>query len=291
MGVMRTTARIALVLASSFGPALSVAADGGAVPQRLRLELPTRVAISGGWFTMGSNDQDLASALQLCSAEAGQGECNPEQFEDERPAHRVYVRGFAIDRIEVDNAAYARCVNAGTCYPTGSSPSDPRLSQPDQPAVQLSWRDARNYCHFMHGELPTEAQWEYAARGSSKRAFPWGEYWNSRLANYAQADTSSAALDGYRYAAPVGAYPESKSFFGLLNMAGNVWEFVLDRFAGPYVIQGDQVDPPGASSGSERVLRGGSWRSPPHTLRASFRGHMPETEARPDVGMRCAYKL
>jgi formylglycine-generating enzyme required for sulfatase activity len=173
--------------------------------------------------------------------------------------------------------------------PSGSSESDARVGLPEHPVVQLSWQDARTYCRWAGGELPTEAEWEYAARGTSRRPFPWGQLWNSRLANHGEAESAEGAIDGYRYAAPVDAFPDGKSFFGLRNMAGNVWEFVLDRYAGPYSTQENRVDPEGPRTGTDRVIRGGSWRSPAHALRVSFRAHVPDGETRPDVGMRCVY--
>ena len=272
------------------GVAASAAADAGPMFQALVMSSPARVRIAAGWFTMGSDADDLARALRTCQQVwPGAGECNPDMFEDERPARRVHVQAFAIDRTEVSHAAYRRCVAAGKCYPAGSSETDARIGLAEHPVVQIDWEQARNYCRFVAGDLPSEAQWEFAARGTSKRQFPWGELWNDRLANHAEPESTQTPVDGYRYAAPVDSFPDGKSFFGLRNMAGNVWEFVLDRYAGPYSTQDSRIDPTGASSGSERVIRGGSWRSASHTLRASYRAHMPASEARPDVGFRCAY--
>jgi formylglycine-generating enzyme len=257
---------------------------------RVALSLSARVHIQAGWFTMGSDDDDIAAGLRSClAAFPSEGECNPDMFEDERPAHRVHLSAFAIDRSEVSNAAFRRCVNAGACLPSASSESDARIGLAEQPVVQIHWEDARNYCRWLGGELPTEAQWEYAAHGTSKRAFPWGEYWNNRLANHGAAESAEGDIDGYRYAAPVDAFADGKSFFGLRNMAGNAWEYVLDRYAGPYPSEADRVDPAGPHSGTEHVIRGGSWRSPAYALRARFRAHVPDNETRPDVGFRCAY--
>jgi sulfatase modifying factor 1 len=284
---MRLGSTFAIVLSFAV-MAWTVAADGGV--RELSLSLPAKVRIEAGWFAMGSDDADLTRALELCAGEtASDGACTGETFEAERPAHRVHVRAFTIDRTEVSNAAYERCVNAGACLPAASSASDPRVGQPLQPVAAVSWRDARAYCKFAGGDLPTEAQWEYAARGGSKRQFPWGQVWNTRLANHAQPEGADSALDGFLFAAPVTAFPDGRSFYGLQNMAGNVWELVRDYYSSGYPHEGNRIDPEGPSKGSERVIRGGSWRSPPHELRASFRGHIGEDETRPDVGMRCAY--
>jgi len=233
-----------------------------------------RLRLAGGWFDMGSDEAELSRARALCGAS-----CKDAELAAETPRRRVYVRAFSIDALEVSNAAHQRCVDAGRCYPPRSAE---HAAQPDWPVVQLSWREARAYCHFAGGDLPSEAQWEIAAHGSSRRSFPWGETFEpSRVATGLQS---------------VAALPAGKSFFGLLNMAGNVAELVLDRFAAPYPAELPSVDPlnEGGSSllrtSGERVLRGGSYRSAPHALRARARAAIREDEAREDVGMRCAYQ-
>jgi len=243
--------------------------------QTLSLQSDARVRISGGWFEMGSGAAEIERARALCGED-----CEPATLTSEQPAHRVFVRPFAIDRGEVSNAAYQRCVSEGRCYPPRT---DAVELAPDLPVVQLRFRDARDYCHFVGGALPSEAQWEYAAVGSSRRSFPWGDHWNPQLVH-------AGAL------APVTANPDGKSFFGLLNMAGNVWEFVLDYYRAPYDDALSEVDPvaltPRHKDGSgERVLRGGSFRSPPHMLRARYRTSIREDEARADVGLRCVYEV
>jgi formylglycine-generating enzyme required for sulfatase activity len=271
--------------------ARSALADGSLL-QRVPLRAAVRVRIQAGWFSMGSEDDDVSSGLRSCLlAFPSEGECNPDMFDDERPAHRVHLHAFDIDGTEVSNAAFRRCVNAGACLPSGSSESDARIGLAEQPAVQLSWEDARSYCRWVSGDLPSEAQWEYAARGDSQRAFPWGQVWNSRLANHGQAESAEGDSDGFRYAAPVDSFPDGKSFFGLRNMAGNVWEYVLDRYGGPYASEQNRIDPSGPRTGTEHVIRGGSWRSPAYALRARFRAHVPDNETRPDVGFRCAYEV
>jgi formylglycine-generating enzyme required for sulfatase activity len=145
----------------------------------------------------------------------------------------------------------------------------------------LTFADARAYCRFAGGDLPTEAQWEFAARGGSRRLFPWGGRWNDRLATFANHAAGPS---------PVDAHPDGKSFFGVLNMAGNVAERVLDHFSSGYGASRQRVDPEGPPRGNARVLRGGSFRSPPSGLRVSARASIGDDEARPDVGLRCVYE-
>jgi formylglycine-generating enzyme required for sulfatase activity/prolipoprotein diacylglyceryltransferase len=275
----------AIVLGAGLSWAAWAAADDtGTQPRWASLEATqvsaARVRITGGWFVMGSDDAEIARARALCTGEP----CNAEAFAAEQPAHRVYVRAFEIDRTEVSNAAYQRCVNRGRCFPPREQASLPAPA--DHPVVQLTFAEARAYCRFAGGDLPTEAQWEYAARGSSARSFPWGQAWNAGLGAFAAGPQQAGELRS------VSANADGKSFFGLLNMAGNVWEFVLDSYRAPYDVALPNVDPaaePSTGQSSERVLRGGSWQSPPHTLRARYRAAIREDEARSDVGLRCAY--
>lgn len=237
--------------------------------RQLSLQSPARVRIAGGWFVMGSDDAELERALTLCR-QTKNADCDKAQFAAETPARRVFVRSFEIDRLEVSNAAYDRCVSAGRCLPPRGQPQRPEL-----PVVQVNWREAREYCRFMGGDLPTEAQWEYAAHGDSQRSFPWGDAWKPELA--------SSELHA------VEAQPKAKSFFGLLNLAGNAAELVLDRYVAPYASTTQRVDPVQLEAGSEHVLRGGSFRSQPQALRARARAAIAEQETRTDVGFRCAY--
>jgi formylglycine-generating enzyme required for sulfatase activity len=265
-----------------------VAAD--ARPSRLTLSSSARLRIPGGSFTMGSGDDELKQALAVCVLGVpGNAECDAALFVDERPDHEVQLRPYFLDRTEVSLRSYRRCVARGACAPSAVSDRDDRIGHAEQPVVQITWAEAQHYCELAGGSLPTEAQWENAARGGTHRVFPWGNAFHSRLANHAGLVADDSALDGYRYAAPVDAYPDGRSVYGALNMAGNVWELVLDRYSGPYDPAATRVEPRGASTGAERVMRGGSWNSLPLTLRSSFRAHLHDDERRPDVGFRCAY--
>lgn len=279
-----------LWLAALVGPPLGPWMSGDL--RAARPEPPDVVWISGAWFPRGSTPEDVAYAEALCArdlpAETVRRRCPPARFESEMPAGRVWVSSFGIDRTEVTVAAWERCVLANRCPPSRVPVADPRVSTPAHPVAGVRWSEARDYCRFAGGRLPTEAEWERAARGlSSRRRWPWGRFYHPRLANHG-GGLREDGVDGFRYAAPVGSFPDGASPHGLLDMAGNVWEWTEDRFD-PESHASGRVDPVGAASGAERVLRGGSWQSDAVALRVTARVGVPEGLASVDVGFRCAY--
>lgn len=247
------------------------------------------VQIEAGWFVMGSDDSDVQLALSLCNPKGNSApKCSAEQFGDEQPAHRVYLSRYLIDREETSQKAYDRCVLAGVCAPSRVATYGPEMRRPEYPVTGVTWAQAQRYCEWVGGSLPTEAQWERAARGRDGRAFPWGRRYDAHLANHANV-VGDGEADRAPSLAPVTAFSAGKASSGLLNMAGNVWEFTRDHYALDQYRSNRRVDPTGPKQGEDIVIRGGSWLSPPHQLRVTERERIGENESRIDVGFRCAY--
>ena len=199
----------------------------------------------------------------------------------------VYLASFWIDKTEVTNAMYAECVQAGKCSPPRSNSSHTRTNYygnaefDDYPVIYVSWLDANGYCTWIGGRLPTEAEWEKAARGTDARHFPWGNYdpWGTaELLNYHGQDTVE-----------VGSYPAGASPYGVLDMAGNVSEWVADWLSLEYYDHPPVSNPLGPDSGEYRVWRGGSWAntSTDRVRTYSRTGNFP-TDSSGGIGFRCA---
>jgi serine/threonine-protein kinase len=251
---------------------------------------------------MGSSDAEVDYALQLCNEYYGG--CEWERFRDEQPQHTVYLDAFWIDKYEVTNAQYRRCVKAGVCQaPMTCDRGEPTYedtSKAEHPVVCVSWYRAKAYCEWTGARLPTEAEWEKAARGADGWIYPWGNTpdgskLNSCDVNCPEHEWKDAlANDGYAYTAPVGSYPAGASPYGAVDMAGNVWEWTQSLwgenrerpdFKYPYNPE-DGRENTEASKDVLRVLRGGSWYIA--GVRIADRHGCRPRDRNPDVGFRCA---
>jgi formylglycine-generating enzyme required for sulfatase activity len=246
--------------------------------------------VPAGWFEMGSTDSEVENTYQLAKKyyEAAQ----KSWFKAEQPVHRVWVEAFYMDTYEVTMREYAAFRQA-----TGhrALPAEVADYAPGEkhPVVGVSWDDAVAYCRWAGKALPTEAQWEKAARGTDRRLYPWGnEPVTGRRANYCDArcefewkDTN--ADDGYRFTAPVGSYPAGASPYGLQDLAGNVPEWVQDWYDPDYYRRSPERNPVNTTPTEFRVLRGGGWLDPPAGLRAANRGGVAPDDRGTNVGFRC----
>ena len=180
---------------------------------------------------------------------------------------------------------YQKCMDGGYCEKT--SCDDYRDSQKsNHPVVCVNWNQAKAYCQWAGGRLPTEAQWEKAARGTDERKYPWGDGLPTcAIANYYGKDNYKAACVGDT--TEVGSYPSGVSPYGMLDMSGNVWEWVNDWYGENYYQSSPQKNPPGPGSGTFRVKRGGSWIYGSRFVRASYRGWYLPVIRNNYSGFRC----
>lgn len=258
--------------------------------------------------------------MPLVCVPAGEFSMGTDGIEGESPQHTVSLSAFWIDQWEVTNAMFAAFVQA-TGYQTQAEalgnawgfdgswrdvpgadwrhpdgPSSSIAGLEHHPVVQVSWFDAQAYCQWAGRQLPSEAQWEKAARGPDGRSYPWGNTFDCHLANTddeTQIDISYVAgggsCDGFDRTAPVGSFPGGASPYNALDMAGNVLEWVADWYDSNYYSLSPSLDPTGPENGTQRSLRNGSWYTSEGTVRTAQRSRAEPTARLNTLGFRCAY--
>ena len=232
-----------------------------------RAELPARdemVLIPAGWFLMGSDKKTDRLA-----------------YLPELPQRKVYLDAYEIDKFEVTTVQFLKFVLATNRSPLidwrydGGNFQDTMTAHP---VMHVSWFDADGYCKWAGKRLPTEADWEKAARGTDGRKYPWGEQWDASRANSTDSKLGKTVA--------VGSYPSGASPYGAQDMAGNVWEWVADWYG--YYQRSPERNPQGPDSGTFKVLRGGSWNGIPFALRTAIRSNGTPVSRDYYVGFRCA---
>jgi formylglycine-generating enzyme required for sulfatase activity len=254
------------------------------------------VYVPEGPFLMGSADNDA------------------DADEDEQPQHRVNLDAFWIDQTEVTNAMFAGFLNSqGNQTEGGATWLDADDEQvlielvggewlatsgyDNHPVVVITWYGAVAYCQWAGRRLPTEAEWEKAARGPDGSIYPWGDEFDSSLANVDdetryddyKVTCGPRGCDGFERSAPVGSFPDGVSLYGALDMAGNIWEWVADLFSEEYYDQSPVNNPIGPSSGDARSFRGGSWINTAKFIRSTNRGNDSPDLSANGLGFRCAW--
>lgn len=223
------------------------------------------VLVPAGEFTMGSDKGD----------------------DDEQPIHRVFLDSFYLDKFEVTNGRFAKFVQAIQLEPPwGFEDKDTPVLRADRPVRWVSWMDAMGYCLWVGKRLPTESEWEKAARGSDGRIYPWGN----------DPPTTAHAVFGLKEGgaetvSPIGNRDKGKSPYGAHDLAGNLYEWVTDWYAADAYANFSKtpaINPRGLGEGTAKVQRGGSYINNPYRLRSSFRTKGDPTEQDPNVGFRCA---
>jgi formylglycine-generating enzyme required for sulfatase activity len=253
--------------------------------------------------------------MVLVYVPAGQFEMGSDLVERAQPAHTVSIDAFWIDRTEVTNAMFAAFLNdQGNQVEDGVAWLEPGAghrgivyghidesdgvfsAEPgykDHPVVEVSWYGAAAYCAWAGARLPTEAEWAYAARGPDARPYPWGDAYDESRANYCDVNCTykwrdTRFDDGAAEWTAVGTYPDGASWCGALDMAGNIWEWVQDRWAEDYYARSPIDNPRGPESGTLYVARGASWFDGPEANLASRAVLTPSSYRMHWVGVRCA---
>jgi formylglycine-generating enzyme len=222
------------------------------------------VLIPAGEFTMGSDKGD----------------------DDEEPVHKVFVDGFYVDKFEVTNGRFAKFVEAIQSEPPwGFADKETPVLRQDQPVRWVNWMEAMGYCLWAGKRLPTEAEWEKAARGSDARVYPWGN----------DPPTPAHAVFGLKEGSDtvsaIGNRDKGKSPYGVHDLAGNLYEWTTDWYDEQFYSKNPAINPKGPLEGTAKVQRGGSYINGAYRLRSSFRTKGDPTEHDPNVGFRCAQDI
>jgi formylglycine-generating enzyme len=262
--------------------------------------------VPAGDFAMGGTPDEIQSVVTECTKLLQDGVCSA-LYAGELPQRRVYLDAFYIDRYEVTNAQFERFVtldgyrtladregwgwvrrqrpdgrwdDTKVSGVTWRAPTGPGSKpEPDHPVVQVSWHDADAYCRWAGKQLPTEAQWEKAARGGDGRRYPWGDVWDPA---HVSAGSGTAGPQ------PVGSRRTGKSPYDVHDLLGNVEEWVHDWYAADYYKAGPSQNPQGPRDGARRAVRGGAWVHEPKDLRISARASATPDTRRSYTGFRCA---
>jgi formylglycine-generating enzyme required for sulfatase activity len=231
--------------------------------------------------------------MEMMYVPAGNFTMGSDRETNEKPAHEVTLDAFWIDKYEVTNAQYQNCVDAGSCDLPKSLEYFNNEDYQNHPVVFVNWYRADSYCDWAGRRLPTEAEWEFAARGPNGWTYPWGDDQPTEdLVNYFQN------REGESGSTAVGSYPKGMSFFGVMDLAGNAYEWVNDWYAEDYYSSEIiWINPQGPTQGEKKVLRGGSWIDNQYALRSADRDGFP-AEGSPGTGFmeeffgfRCAESI
>ena len=259
------------------------------------------VDIPGGMYSMGAPDDWAQEFMDLCLDGPVESSCSPSTFSDLAPPHDVQISTFYLDRFEVSNGDYQRCVWDGRCQSPRFIKKE-YLNRSDQPVVGVSWHDAVSFCSWAGKRLPTEAEWEYAARRNHQGRYSWGHQPPmSSMATYCDEEcidieysVSRRGSSPRRGPDSVNSHSNARTEDGLYNMAGNVWEWTADaysssayrKFAGKRSVR-NPVDS-GRSHKVSRVAKGGSWSDSEIMLDARFRRSKRPDTRHNNLGFRCA---
>lgn len=258
------------------------------------------VLVPVGSFVMGSTAEEIDAAIALCNESDRDNNCLRDWFSHEArngDNTQTFTEPFWFDKYEVTRRRYQACVDAGACT---APPASDFSTEPEQPINRVTWFEAQAYCEWTGGRLPTEAEWEYAARGPDGLLYPWGNTSVIAEANHCDGNCAASGAsnnrftspendDGHAVTAPVGSYPQGASWVGALDMSGNVWEWTNSLYEPyPYAVDDGRERDTGSDTNVSRVLRGGSFYNTSFVMRASNRNRTNPSFEIYGLGFRCA---
>ncbi len=258
------------------------------------------ILIPEGEFLMGSTEEEIELALQRLKEERHKyndlkvEKPHRKNAQNELPQRLIYLDAFYIDKYPVSNALY-RIFLEETKYPWRPASLDhPVLGRNNHPVVSVSYKDALAYCEWAGKDLPSEAQWEKAARGVDSRLYTWGntppDEDGEFKANYAPGNNRK--VDGYEYTCSVDAFMNNISPYGVIGMTGNIWEWTKDWYHDDWYREGGELrNPKGPEYGLEKVVRGGSFLNLGFCLRCADRHHFDPLHTGEGIGFRCVLNV
>lgn len=291
------------------GTPMTTPTQTGGVDPRLASGATRMSLVSGGDFQMGTTQQEAAAAVSVCVNQMN-GNCQISHAEDSFPPHSVTVNSFQMDVTEVTIGQYTLFLNTlgprshlngcsgQPCAATRNEAPETGYIEFDGavysvadlfanlPMTSVTWYGARAYCEALGRRLPTEAEWERAARGTDGRIYPWGNDWDATRANTRRAATGATPANS---PVAVGSYPDGASPYGILDMAGNVAEWVNDWYQSNFYSQpaASGLNPQGPTTGTTKVVRGGSWDTMPFYARTVHRQDYEPNSQALFIGFRC----
>ena len=279
-------------------------ADRGDIRQLGRDNAPMAF-VAEGPFTRGISEAQARQAFELCESFTPEV-CEEDWFDAEQPQRAIKLDAFWIDVFEVTNTQHDRCVREGACPPIDKAncqvwdieegdwrqltPPEVRThyGDPDKPVVCVDWNDADTYCRWAGKHLPSEAQWEKAARGNDARTFPWGEQTPTCAMAHMSSVEAGGEGCGTGATSPIGAHAPAASPYGAQDMSGNALEWTLDFQSDDFYAKSPEKNPVNDTPAERRIIRGGAWNNEPAFLRTTTRGSFPPEFRTVYTGFRCA---
>ena len=261
---------------------LGINSDQQPLYQQLQGKFPRSRSKQGG-SAGGARQADMLE-MPMVLVPAGKFTRGSSLSDDEKPVRQIYLNAFYMDKYEVTVGQYAKYLEVTGMEEPPDWDTMNQSQHQRRPVVNVSWEDAVNYCKWADKRLPTEAEWEKAARGADGRIYPWGNEAPTRLhANYGRSD-----WDDHMALAPVGSFEAGKSPYGIYDLAGNAWEWVFDWYEHDFYTKSPDKNPIGPSKGDEKVVRGGSWLYVSEFLRSAHRFNAQPSNRHFGYGFRCA---